>query len=193
VTLHQTLEAIRPHPRPSAKPLLRKTYLWVIALVGGGICIAVLAAALAPSHGNHVQPIGGVLGFAGLFLSSWIAWYARCVPTGTEHVDEARARLRARQQALNIVKQNPQLATELGIGRPELEGTFDDGGLVDVNAVPLSVLQSLPGIAPALAERIAATRAEIGGFDSAVDMEIVLDLPPGALTHCLDRLIFRRP
>jgi hypothetical protein len=72
--------SIRPHPSPSLRPWLRKIGFWVVALLGVAISIAVLAAALAPSPGNHYQPVGGVLAGAGLLISVWLGWYAHCVP-----------------------------------------------------------------------------------------------------------------
>lgn len=108
------------NPGPSLHPLWRKSYLWVISLAGAGISIALLAAALAPSPGNHVQPIGGVLGTAGLFFSIWVGWYAHCVPMGEETIEDAKSRIRARERSLRLLEKNPRLASELAIGRPDL-------------------------------------------------------------------------
>jgi DNA uptake protein ComE-like DNA-binding protein len=185
--------AITPRPRPSARPAFRKGYLWMIALAGGGSSIALTAAALAPSSGNHVQPIGGLVGIAGVVVSSWVGWYAHSVPTGEEAVEEAKGLIKARARARRIVESNPQLASELAIGRPDLPRAFDDGGLIDVNSAPLAALSSLPGFDAELAERAIEVRESIGGFDSASDLEIVLDLPVTRLDGARDRMIFRQP
>jgi Helix-hairpin-helix motif len=182
---------MRPNPGPSLRPVWKKVYLWSLALIGGGICVAVLAAALAPSPGNHVQPIGGVLGSAGLLFSIWIAWYAHCVPLGNEPVADAKGRLRARERSLALLKRNPQLAAELAIGRPDLPRRFDDGGLIDMNHAPEAHLASLPGIDDALAAKIVSIRSEVGGFDSAADLETVLNLPPQELDQARPLMIFR--
>ena len=167
-------------------------YLWTLALVAAGICIAVLAAALAPSPGNHYQPIGALLGLAGLFSSIWVGWYAHAVPWSNVPLDEARAALRDRERARSIVAKNPTLADELKIGRPDLAREFNDGGLVDVNHVPLSVLSALPGVTVEIADKIVTFRSDVGGFDSCADMEVVLQLSPYQLDQTRDRLLFRK-
>lgn len=200
-------------PIPAKYPVWRKTYLWLISIAGAGTCIAVLAAALAPSPGNHYQPVGGVLGSLGLLFSIWIGWCAHRVPLGAPDsapvtnslsegkpgitaandavIRDSRDLLLARRKALAIVRDEPDLATELRIGRPDLPRSFDDGGLVDVNHVPASFLVERPGIDAPLAERIVATRDEVGGFGSIADLEITLELAPMTIRQVKDRLIFR--
>lgn len=205
---------IAVRPTPVKHPLWRKTYLWLISIAGAGTSIGVLAAALAPSPGNHYQPVGGVLGSLGLLFSIWIGWCAHRVPLGAPDsapvtnspskgksgsitaaneavIRDSRDLLLARRKALAIVRDDPDLATELRIGRPDLPRSFDDGGLVDVNHVPASFLVEVPGIGAPLAERIVATRDEIGGFGSIADLEITLELAPMTISQVKDRLIFR--
>jgi DNA uptake protein ComE-like DNA-binding protein len=89
------------------------------------------------------------------------------------------------------VRDDPDLATDVRIGRPDLPRSFDDGGLVDVNHVPASFLVKLPGIDAPPAERIVATRHEVGGFGSIADLEITLELAHMTVSQVKDRLIFR--
>ena len=182
---------VHPNPGPSTNPLWRKCYLWVISLAGAGISVAVLAAALAPSPGNHLQPLGGILGTVGLLFSVWVGWYAHCVPmdwgyTGTPPIgiERARERIRTRERSRKLFLKDPQLASELGIGRPDLLRTFDDGGLVDVNQVPASSLSSLPGVDVQLAERIVALRQDVGGFSSANEVEFDIGSPARTARPC---------
>lgn len=98
-------------------------------------------------------------------------------------LDAARERIARRLEGRNLAGKDPELARELGVGRPDLPGA-DDYGLVDVNHVPPGVLARLPGITPDLAGRIARTRQDVGGFSSAEDLCVTLDLPP-ALTDDL--------
>jgi hypothetical protein len=123
----------------------------------------------------------------------WIGWYAHFVPLGHPTIEDAKARIRARERSLRMLERNPRLASELGIGRPDLPRRFDDGGLVDVNHVPAMVLASLPGIDEALAEKIVTMREHLGSFDSSADVEIVLNLPPTRLDQARDFMIFRQP
>jgi DNA uptake protein ComE-like DNA-binding protein len=57
--------------------------------------------------------------------------------------------------------------------------------------VPAGVLASLPGLSPQAADKIAAYRAEVGGFTSVSDLEVTLGLPPGTFGDTADRLMFR--
>ena len=77
----------------------------------------------------------------------------------------------------------------MGIARHD-RGRADDGGLIDVNHVPMAVLTRLPGVDRALARRIARTRREIRGFSSLEDMGTVLDLPPDLVEDMRERAIF---
>lgn len=106
--------------------------------------------------------------------------------------DKARDALRQRGRSRKLLADNPQLAEELKIGRPDLDTDFDDGGLIDVNHVPEEYLTSLPGIDTVLAHKIIEVRDSIGGFDSLDDMEVLLGLPPQRLDSARDRAIFVR-
>jgi DNA uptake protein ComE-like DNA-binding protein len=106
------------------------------------------------------------------------------------HVAAARERLRRRTEARKLAAGDPRLAHELGIGRPDLSTTFDDGGLVDVNHSPIAVFADLPGVDVRTAERIVATRSELGGFTSVDELSFALDLPPAQLDGVADRLLF---
>jgi len=109
-----------------------------------------------------------------------------------EALDDATSRIRLRERARHVVATNPGLANELRIGRPDLPRQFDDGGLIDANHAPLSVLESVPGITSEIGDQIVAVRDGIGGFDSLDDLSITLNLPPQALDHAADFLVFLR-
>jgi DNA-binding SARP family transcriptional activator len=75
-----------------------------------------------------------------------------------------------RQQARQIAADHPQIARQLGIGRPDLPNQFDDGGLVDVNDAPAEALQRLPGITAQQASLIVADRTYRGRFHSLEEL-----------------------
>jgi len=105
---------------------------------------------------------------------------------------DAARQLRLRKRARTIAEKNPSLAHELKIGRPDRRRHFDDGGLIDVNHVPLPYLMQMAGIDPQTAERIGEVRDGIGGFTSVDDLSVTLGLRPNALDHAASRLIFIR-
>jgi hypothetical protein len=55
-------------------------------------------------------------------------------------IENIGLRRKLRDRARQIVSQNPELARELMIGRPDLPRTYDDGGLIDANYAPVEVL-----------------------------------------------------
>jgi DNA-binding SARP family transcriptional activator len=84
-------------------------------------------------------------------------------------VEMIRRRTR-QEQARALLVRHPSIAQELRIGRPDLPRTFDDGGLVDVNAVPEHVLALLPGLGPQYARLIVTVREVQGPFGSIDDL-----------------------
>jgi DNA uptake protein ComE-like DNA-binding protein len=94
-----------------------------------------------------------------------------------------------RDLARQILAQDPQLARDLAIGRPDLDRGYDDGGLVDVNTAPATVLAGLPGVTQPDVERLVAARTAAGGFSSLDEMAILADLAPALVDSLRDRLV----
>ncbi|MEU7211954.1 hypothetical protein AB0B06_26465 [Streptomyces sp. NPDC044989] len=106
------------------------------------------------------------------------------------HRDEQAARHTAR----GIAATDPRRALELRIGRADLpDRAFPDGGLVDVNNVPADVLARHLTLSDERAAQIVRTRAVVGGFASADDLSVTMDLPPRHLDAVADRLVFLPP
>jgi DNA uptake protein ComE-like DNA-binding protein len=99
---------------------------------------------------------------------------------------DARAK---RAQARELVAQDPLLAEELHIGRPDLGRTFDDGGLVDINHATAKAMASAFGIKPVDARTIIERRDERGGFANVDEMLVLVDLPVAAWDRIRDRSI----
>lgn len=154
---------------------------------------AVFWIALADaSNGNSVG--GGVAGMTAIALMVGGAVHVAAIRKPAARQLDAVARVRVererRRRARAIAASDPELAREAGIGRPDLPSHEDDGGLVDVNHAPPSVLAALPGIDASLAQRIADGRTSVGGFLSAAHVSIALDLPPEQLRDAQDRMLF---
>lgn len=103
---------------------------------------------------------------------------------------EIRQRER-RQQAREIIAQDPELAARLRIGRPDLDREYVDGGLIDVNHVPTWVFASLPGIDVDAAERIVSARERLDGLQSPADLVVLANVPSEVVDALADVLIFR--
>jgi DNA uptake protein ComE-like DNA-binding protein len=102
-----------------------------------------------------------------------------CRAAGLSHVDdprlkEAEQRLAQRERALRVARENPSLALEAGIGRPDVRGAFH-GEVVDLNNAGAGAIAGLPGISHRLALRITSVRDRVGSFSSLEDLGLVLD------------------
>ncbi len=109
-----------------------------------------------------------------------------------EAIAAAKERIRRRDESRRIAATDSRLATELRIGRPDQPSGYDDGGLVDVNHVPVECLSGVGVIDGDLAQKIVEARDLVGGFDSRDDLEAVIGLDPRTLDEVADLLIFCR-
>ena len=107
-------------------------------------------------------------------------------------VSEAEQAVRRRVEARRIAESNPVIARDLKIGRPDLARTYDDGGLVDVNHVPVEVLSRMLGWTPAEASSVELARAQAGGFSSLAELMAYADLSPQRFDAVADLLVFCR-
>ena len=103
---------------------------------------------------------------------------------------ETQLRRERRDEARDLLARDPELGAELRIGRPDLPRTFDDGGLVDLNRVPVSVIAELPGFTAELTQRVINARGLRGGFLTADDLVVFAGVPVDVLELCRDRLLF---
>jgi Helix-hairpin-helix motif len=100
------------------------------------------------------------------------------VDANAQAIAVATMRRELRRQARELAAEDPALARELRVGRPDLPRQYDDGGLVDVNQVPPPVLTALTGVTPEIAERIVSIREHVGRYSSAEELVTTADLHP---------------
>lgn len=110
-------------------------------------------------------------------------------PAREPGVRQARKRLRDREHALRLARENPQLAAEVGIGRPDLPGAYD-WGVVDVNHASLEVIATLPGIDERVAQQIVQARDRISGFASLEEFGMILDLQGDEVERLRQHVVF---
>lgn len=87
-------------------------------------------------------------------------------------VADALAARRRRDEARALAARDPGLARDLGVGRPDHGGDYDDGGLVDLNAASTRTLVSSLGLDPSGAERLVAGRRQWNRGFTSVDEAI---------------------
>lgn len=110
-------------------------------------------------------------------------------PARDSRLEHAHERLEARRRALKLAREDPELAVEAGVGRPDLSGA-DSGGVVDINHAPAEALRMLPGIDRSLAQHMVDMREAIGGFVSLEELGMLLDLPGDLVEQLRDRAVF---
>ena len=76
-------------------------------------------------------------------------------------VEQARRR---RDEARKLAATDPMMARELGIGRPDVELGYDDGGLLDLNTATPAQLSTVCGLPPAVAHEVVTARSSLGRF-----------------------------
>lgn len=96
---------------------------------------------------------------------------------------------RRRAEAAVLTQTDPQIARELGIGRPDLHSRYDDGGLIDINSAPLSVFVEHLHLSQDDAGEILDARAQLGRFAQVSDLLTLVHLDPAVFDRIRDRLI----
>ncbi len=170
---------------------------WSWILLGVLCCLVVIAGFVEANAGKHS---GSHALAGGLLLFGWVAAivtsfsirpaYDRQMSSPLLEASEAaRQRLAERRQALELARQDPSLAREMGIGRPDTPGAAA-AGLVDVNNASVAALEQLPGVDDQLATRIVETRAQVGGFSSLEDLGAALDLDGDLVEGLREKVVF---
>ncbi|MGH3280372.1 MAG: hypothetical protein ACRDNW_14710, partial [Trebonia sp.] len=73
---------------------------------------------------------------------------------------------------------------QLSIGRPDLQGSYDDGGLVDINHAPDWALAEQLGMTQREIDSLHAARQRLGKFSSPPELSVYAELP----VHRVDEL-----
>lgn len=94
-----------------------------------------------------------------------------------------------RRQARAIAASDPAMALELGIGRPDIAGTYDDGGLVDLNNTTVDGLVAALGWDRPVAEDYVVGRDVRRGYESLDEVGALSGIDPESLEQDAERLI----
>ncbi|MEI4273419.1 hypothetical protein TEK04_16990 [Klenkia sp. LSe6-5] len=102
-------------------------------------------------------------------------------PNRLVHADPAIAAVLAarqkRAEARDLLTRDRPMARELGIGRPDLGRGFDDGGLVDINGAPATVIAQRCDLTPAQVAAVVAARDGRAGSGWFTVDEVLIDVP----------------
>jgi DNA uptake protein ComE-like DNA-binding protein len=107
----------------------------------------------------------------------------------TSELKRAQKELDRREYGRQLLKTNPSLARQLGVGRPDVAGS-DSFGLIDVNHAGRTGLVMLPGLTEQNAQKILDYRNNGGSFVSVEDLVMYLDLPQTTIGPLGDTAVF---
>ena len=177
---------------PTYAGLVARNKRWcVLGLLWSVVVLAGWVVAVA-SHGATVGGLLLIAGWTGGIASSFAIRtpYRQLVSSSFDTaLVGAQQRLSEREKARRLARDQPVVAKELGIGRPDRPGA-QDAGLVDINNAPANVLATLPGVDDSLATKIVEARAEVHGFSSVDDLGLALDLDGNSVEDLRDRVVF---
>ncbi len=181
--------------RPHDAAFRRRMY----AVAGGLLALTVTAMTVASIAEEDATGVGvglsgdlsGMLMFLNLVLAITVAVLVRKADVGAElpGVAEELARRRLREQYRQLATGDPALGRSMRIGRPDLPRHLDDGGLVDLNAIPEDRLGPLAGLSAEEAGRVADARRQLGRFTSLEEVAVYADLPETTMTSLRERAI----
>ncbi|MFU8853643.1 ComEA family DNA-binding protein [Micromonospora sp. SL1-18] len=176
---------------------------WLFAAAGGYLTAVLLFVAgmeTMDAEGNGVLSDIGLLalGVAWLGGAGHLVMLNPTVAGAFRSRADRRAPLATdqrvrREQARYLLHHFPAAREQLHIGRPDLPRTFDDGGLVDINAVGEQALAALPGMTGAQARQLAMDRWLHGPFGSMEELAARCILPPALTDSLRDLLVFLPP
>lgn len=182
---------------------------WLAALFGTLDIVMYVLMALTPhdsqghSTGGAISTVGGLMAL-GVIITGCVmlpplrrmayrdapAAVSAPDPATDPAVQAALAARARREDSRKLAADDPLLARELRIGRPDLPRSYDDGGLVDLNNAPAAVIAEAYGIPPEVAGAIVDARDRRGEPFSTVDELLVLaDLPVNTWDHIRDRAV----
>jgi DNA uptake protein ComE-like DNA-binding protein len=169
--------------------------LWV--LLGVLWCACVVAGFISDAtrgQAGHDDLAGGlfIIGWAGAIATSFSvrSTYEQALASPLEAAAQrSLAELADRRRARQIARENPELARQMGIGRPDVPGATDEG-LVDVNNASVTALLGLPGMTGDVAAEIIEARDKVNGFQSCEDMGSALDLDGHLVEGLRDHVVF---
>src|SRR3984957_10564450 len=167
-----------------------------IALGAGwsAITLAGWIGAVSAGKNNSAAGLLLIVGWVGAAATSFVirGQYEQIVGSPLlDATDRAQQRLSDRRRALELARDNPTLALEVGVGRPDRPGAVDVG-VVDVNNASVTGLLTLPGVDGDQAARVVEVRPEAGGCSALEGLGAMRD-PEGGLWESLRGLVVSLP
>jgi hypothetical protein len=176
----------------------------VLALIGGVLVGSAPEDAMGSASGPRAD-IGAVILLVAISIGTWTAVLYRQrvflnapAPAGARPVgapslpgvQEAQARRQRRAQYRSLSSDDIELAREMHLGRPDRTPAFDDGGLVDLNALNAAELERHAHVTAAEAASIVSTRDTLGRLSSVDELVVHGDLTTATAERLRDYAVF---
>jgi hypothetical protein len=182
-------------PFVHAATRLRRPLAWLWAVLYTSAVVALFLVPSTPSVGGFMIGLMIVASVHSVVLRQQV-WPASALPqpvpvgpAGSHPAVAAALAARARrEEARGLAAADPRMARDLRIGRPDLPRAYDDGGLVDLNSAPPSVIADVCEIELAVATLIADARAPLP-FTTIDDVFSLVDIPYPLWDRIRDRAI----
>jgi hypothetical protein len=186
---------LAPVPFAYAAVRLHQRRMWAVTAAYTVVWLAVIVGGFSDSDvGGIVAGTGAIALMAGGTIHAFLlrGRVFTPAPAAQPAIAAALAARRRREEARAIATGDVALARELRIGRPDLPRQFDDGGLVDVNNVPVQVLVDRLDLSPAQAGEVVEARERLGGFAGPEELIGFSELSEATVNALRDRLLFLR-
>jgi hypothetical protein len=188
-----SLGLLAPAPFAHAAIRLHELRMWMVTAVYAMGSLLVIVGAFVPEGGWSDAVFGTltlVVPTAGTVHAFLLRRRVFAPPPMQPAMAAALTARQRREEARAIAARDAALARELRIGRPDLTRQFDDGGLVDVNHVPVRVLVDRLALSPAQAAQVVEARERLGGFAGPEELIAFTDLSPEAVDDLRAHLVF---
>jgi hypothetical protein len=182
---------------------------WLTVIFGGLDALIYVLVALTPQNSQGqaangpLSTVGGLLALGTIIVGCVLVAPLRRMayegaPTGaSEDVSTADPAITAalaararRDVARKLAADDPLLARELHVGRPDITRTYDDGGLVDLNNAPAEVIADMCGIPVDVAVTITDARYQRGEpFANVDELFVMADVPVSTWDRIRDRAV----
>lgn len=186
---------------PRARKRLRLTAVG-LGLVGV-LGIILLGATPTDAEGNFTGAagdIGMVLVLAAIGIGTTVACMERNAGIEAERrqaqvmqtpwMQQAVTSREAREHHRRLAAQDPRLAQANHVGRPDLQRSFDDGGLLDLNSLPLDALVKHAGLSRQEAQSVVEARERFGRLSSVDELVVHAGVDAPSAERLRDYAVF---
>lgn len=108
-------------------------------------------------------------------------------------VERTLAARNARDHFRHLAAEDPALGREMALGRPDLQRTYDDGGLLDLNTLSAAALQRYARLTPAQAQEVVTIRERLGRLSSVDELVVHGSLDPATAARLREYAVFVGP